>query len=68
MGRPSHQIPRARQLLNLTPASVAAGAEFAVQLPVEARPVVDDGPRDEKYATHICEDSRSRCWSFHLGE
>ena len=55
-------------------ASVAAGAEFAVQLPVETGPVVDDGPGDEKYAAHVCEDSRSgggsldavsglrRCW------
>ncbi len=40
----SHQIPKLSQLLNSTPTSAATGAEFAVQLPVEARPVVDDCP------------------------
>lgn len=55
-------------ITELIPALVSAGAEFAVQLPVEARPVVDDGPGDEKYAARVCEDSRSGGRSLHLGE
>jgi hypothetical protein len=31
-------------IAELIPALVGAGAEFTVQLPVEARPVVDEGP------------------------
>jgi hypothetical protein len=50
------------------PESVAIRTELAVQLPVETRPVVDERPRDEKYAAHVCEDSRSRGWSLDLGE
>src|ERR1700735_5001157 len=57
-----------RPRVTRTSTSVAAGAEFAVQLPVETRPVVDDGPGDEKYAARVCEDSRSRGGSLHLGE
>jgi hypothetical protein len=48
--------------------SVAISTELAVQLPVETRPVVDERAGDEKYAAHVCEDSRSRGWSLDLGE
>lgn len=48
--------------------SVAISTELAVQLPVETRPVVDDGPGDEKYAADVCEDSRSRGWPLDLAE